>query len=122
MKEFKDYYAILNVKETAEVEDIKKSYRKLALEFHPDHNNGSQEAEEKFKSITEAYGVLIDPVKRRKYDSFRRNRFSGAHSGYSDFGYSQEEIFENMFRNGFSREIFEELRKLSIAFQAAALI
>jgi len=111
MKEFKDYYLILNVSETAEAVEIKKSYRKLALEFHPDHNRGAPEAEEKFKGITEAYGVLIDPVKRRKYDRFRRDHLSGARSGNSGFSYSQEEIFENMFRDGFARDIFEELNR-----------
>ncbi|PIQ98929.1 MAG: hypothetical protein COV66_13610 [Nitrospinae bacterium CG11_big_fil_rev_8_21_14_0_20_45_15] len=111
MKEFKDYYLILNVVETADAVEIKKNYRKLALEFHPDHNRGAPEAEEKFKGITEAYGVLIDPVKRRKYDRFRRDHLSGARSGNSGFSYSQEEIFENMFRDGFARDIFEELNR-----------
>ncbi len=111
MKEFKDYYSILNVEESADAVEIKKNYRKLALEFHPDHNRGAPEAEEKFKGITEAYGVLIDPEKRRKYDRFRRDYLSGARGGNSGFNYSQEEIFENMFRDGFARDIFEELNR-----------
>ena len=60
-KEFKDYYKILDVSDSANQEDIKKSYRKLALELHPDHNPNDPASENKFKEITEAYGVLSDP-------------------------------------------------------------
>ena len=59
-KVFKDYYSILNVSQSSSLEEIKKSFRKLALELHPDHNPNDPESEERFKEITEAYGVLSD--------------------------------------------------------------
>jgi molecular chaperone DnaJ len=65
-----DYYAVLEVPRTAADEEIKKSYRKLAMTYHPDRNNGSKEAEERFKEITEAYDVLRDPQKRAAYDRY----------------------------------------------------
>ncbi|MGE4546552.1 MAG: DnaJ domain-containing protein, partial [Desulfurella sp.] len=66
----KDYYAILGVDRNATTEEIKKAYRKLALQYHPDRNEGDKKAEEKFKEITEAYAVLSDETKRAKYDQF----------------------------------------------------
>ncbi len=65
-----DYYSVLGVSTTATDDEIKKSYRKLAMQYHPDRNNGSQEAEERFKAITEAYDVLRDPNKRAAYDRY----------------------------------------------------
>src|ERR1700755_1269660 len=65
-----DYYAVLEVAKTASDDEIKKSYRKLAMTYHPDRNNGSKEAEERFKEITEAYDVLRDPQKRAAYDRY----------------------------------------------------
>ena len=109
MKAGKDYYKILGVPENAGDAEIKKAWRKLAMEWHPDHNqDDTRRAEEKFKEITEAYGVLMDPLKRREYDRFRT--FSGA-GDPSHFGYSQNDIFENMFRQGFGRDIFSEMNK-----------
>ncbi len=67
--EFKDYYAILGVPRDASDEDIKKAFRRLARQYHPDVAKDKKAAEEKFKEINEAYEVLSDPVKRRKYDS-----------------------------------------------------
>ena len=65
-----DYYAILELTKTATLSDIKKSYRKLAMKWHPDKNlDNKQLAETKFKEIAEAYGVLSDPDKRREYDN-----------------------------------------------------
>jgi molecular chaperone DnaJ len=65
-----DFYQVLNLPRTASDDDIKQSYRRLAMQFHPDKNGGSKEAEEKFKQITEAYDVLRDPQKRAAYDRF----------------------------------------------------
>jgi molecular chaperone DnaJ len=73
----KDYYQILGVSDTTSAEDIKKSYRKLAKQYHPDANQNDPKAAEKFKEIGEAYGVLSDPEKRAHYDQVRKNPFAG---------------------------------------------
>ena len=111
-KEFKDYYAILKVShDSSTEEEIKKSFRKLALELHPDHNPNDPQSEERFKNVTEAYGVLSDPLKKKEYDRFRSDHLSGRTTGSSDFRYSQEDIFASMFRGENAREIFEELNR-----------
>ena len=102
-REFKDYYKILGVAENSTDTEIKKSYRKLALEHHPDHNKNAPNSEEKFKQITEAYGVLIDPLKRKEYDRFRADHLAGRTNEYSQFRYTQQDIFEEMFRKGFGK-------------------
>ena len=66
----RDYYEVLGVAKTATADEIKKAYRKLAIQYHPDKNPGNKEAEEKFKEATEAYEVLIDDKKRSVYDRF----------------------------------------------------
>jgi molecular chaperone DnaJ len=85
----KDYYDILGVDKGASAADIKKAYRKLVMQYHPDRvpENEKKEAEEKFKEISEAYGVLSDPKKRQLYDQY-------GHAGV-DSQYSQEDIFKN---------------------------
>lgn len=111
-KQFKDYYAILNVSpDSSSQEEIKKSFRKLALELHPDHNPNDPQSEERFKDVTEAYGVLSDPLKKKEYDRFRGDHLAGRTTGSSDFHYSQEDIFASMFRGENAREIFEELNR-----------
>ena len=110
-KEFKDYYKILDVSDSANQEDIKKSYRKLALELHPDHNPNDPASENKFKEITEAYGVLSDPTKKQEYDRFRSDYLSGRTTSSSRFRYSQEDIFSSMFQGQNARDIFEELNR-----------
>ena len=76
-----DFYAVLGVARDASDEDIKISYRKLAMQYHPDRNGGSKEAEERFKSITEAYDVLRDPQKRAAYDRFGEAGLRGGGGG-----------------------------------------
>lgn len=75
----KDFYSLLNVSRSATADEIKKSYRKLAMQYHPDKNPGDKKAEEKFKEITEAYEVLSDTKKREMYDQF-------GHAGAQGFG------------------------------------
>jgi molecular chaperone DnaJ len=77
-----DFYNTLGVAHGASDEDIKKAYRKLAMQFHPDRNNGSKEAEEKFKAITEAYDVLRDPNKRAVYDRYGEAGLRGGAAGF----------------------------------------
>lgn len=107
----KDYYKILEVQGSATGPQIKKAFRRLALKYHPDRHPDNPQSEEKFKEITEAYGVLIDPLKRKEYDLYQAGRFSSGPGGQNPFNYSQQDIFENMFRNGFGRDIFEELNR-----------
>jgi molecular chaperone DnaJ len=88
----RDYYEILAVERTADGEAIKKAYRKLALQYHPDRNGGDKEAEEKFKEATEAYEVLRDPEKRATYDRFGHAGIKGRAGGgggqqYGGFGF-----------------------------------
>src|SRR6202451_890364 len=75
---YKDYYESLGVARTASAEEIKKSFRKLAREYHPDVAKDKKKAEERFKEINEAYEVLSDPDKRKKYDELGANWKSGA--------------------------------------------
>ena len=72
-----DYYEVLGVSRSAEDDEIKRAYRKLALKYHPDHNPDNAEAEQKFKEAAEAYDVLRDPEKRARYDRFGRAGRSG---------------------------------------------
>ena len=86
----RDFYEILGVDRSAGEEEIKKAYRKLAFQFHPDRNPDDDEAESKFKEAAEAYDVLRDPEKRQRYDRFGHAGVDG--NGYSGFS-SNEDIF-----------------------------
>lgn len=88
----RDYYEVLGVSKNADADEIKKSYRKLALKFHPDKNPGDKEAEEKFKEAAEAYDVLSNPDKKRKYDQFGHAGMGGA-SGFNGGGMNMDDIF-----------------------------
>lgn len=94
MAEKRDYYKVLEVSKTATAEEIKKAYRKKAIQHHPDKNPGDKEAEEKFKEAAEAYEVLSDEKKRARYDQFGHAGVGGAASGgYGGGGMSMDDIF-----------------------------
>jgi DnaJ-class molecular chaperone len=106
----KDYYAILGVPDAATDEELKKSYRRLALLYHPDKNPGDRKAEERFKEISEAYAVLMDQQKRQQYDVSRQAEgTTGGTTG--GFGYSQEEIFRDLLKNPDLSLIFQEMNR-----------
>lgn len=110
----KDFYSVLGVSKDVEAADLKKQYRKLARQFHPDSNPGDAKAEARFKEISEAFSVLSDPKQREEYDSVRamaggRPRFApGAQGGFED-------VFGGMFNQGggprvqYSQGDFEDL-------------
>ena len=94
MKE--DFYKILNVSKEASTSEIKKAYRKKAIEFHPDKNPGDEKAEENFKKAAEAYEILSDPDKKAKYDRFGHQAFEGGGGyggGFSGGGMNMDDIF-----------------------------
>lgn len=103
----RDYYVVLGVAKTASADEIKKSYRKIALQFHPDRNPGNKEAEESFKEAAEAYDVLSNPDKRAQYDRFGHAGMSGAGGGggYGGHGMRMEDIFQN-FGDIFGDDMF----------------
>jgi molecular chaperone DnaJ len=99
----RDYYEVLGVSRTVTLEEIKKSYRKLALQYHPDRNPGNKEAEEKFKEATEAYSVLSDADNRKKYDQFGHAAFDHRAAGAEGFGFGGDFAgFEDIFGDIFS--------------------
>jgi molecular chaperone DnaJ len=98
-----DFYETLGVSRTADADELKRAYRKLAMQYHPDRNPGDQSAEQKFKDINEAYDVLKDEQKRAAYDRFGHAAFENGGRGPGDFGFAGGfpgdigEIFEHVF-------------------------
>ena len=113
-----DYYDTLGIKKGASEDEIKKSYRKLAMKFHPDRNPGNKTAEDKFKKISEAYAVLSDSEKRRQYDMFGDQKFHQNFSQedifrgadfrniFTDAGFDGADIFSRIFGSGFGGQGF----------------
>jgi DnaJ-class molecular chaperone len=110
---YQDYYASLGVPRTATADEIKKAYRKLARKHHPDLNPGDKEAEEKFKAVQEAYDVLSDPEKRKRYDRLGANWKAGTEyrpppDSHEESGNGEAEYFTSGDGGGFS-DFFESL-------------
>lgn len=104
----KDYYEILGIQKDATEDQIKKAYRKSALKYHPDKNNGDKESENKFKEASEAYEVLSDPDKKERYDTygsadpqFGGNPFGGGFTNGGGFNINIEDLFNQAFGGGF---------------------
>lgn len=116
-----DFYSVLGVSRSADAAEIKKAYRKLAKKYHPDTHAGDKNAEERFKEITEAYEVLSDPEKKKRYDQFGHAAFDGSmgpdpqhayrnagnQSTYQEFHFDgnsadMDDILKNLFGGGFS--------------------
>ncbi|MBI4228530.1 MAG: DnaJ domain-containing protein, partial [Deltaproteobacteria bacterium] len=121
-----DYYEVLGLSRSASQEEIKKAYKKLAFEYHPDRNPGNASAESKFKEINEAYQILSNPNKRAQYDSFGHMSSEGIFTD-ADFGFNFHDIFGNLFDEVFSTgrrsraERGRDLRyDLEITFEEAA--
>lgn len=91
----RDYYEVLGVSRSASADEIKKAYRKVALQYHPDRNPGDKAAEEKFKEAAEAYEVLSNPEKKSAYDRYGHQGVKGAGSGSAGGGMRMEDIFEH---------------------------
>ena len=104
-----NYYEILGVAKSASSDEIKKAYRKVAMQYHPDRNPDDHSAEHRFKEINEAYDVLKDADKRAAYDRFGHAAFeqgggAGAHGFGNDFGSAFSDIFEGIFGMGTARQ------------------
>src|SRR6476659_1530019 len=101
-----DYYEILGVGKTATADELKKAYRKVAMQYHPDRNPGDKAAEEKFKEAAEAYEVLSDTDKRAKYDRFGHQAFAPGQGGFGPgHATNMEDIF-SQFGDIFGDDIF----------------
>ena len=101
----RDYYEILGVSKSSSADEIKKAYRKVAMQYHPDRNPGDKAAEEKFKEAAEAYEVLSDADKKAKYDRFGHQAFAPGSGGFSGGGMNMEDIF-SQFGDVFGDDLF----------------
>ncbi|NOZ60112.1 MAG: molecular chaperone DnaJ [Calditrichaeota bacterium] len=97
----RDYYEILGISREANESEVKKAYRKLALQFHPDKNPGDKAAEEKFKEISEAYEVLKDPEKRKRYDMYGKSGMKGGFEGFGGFDFDLSDALRTFMSEGF---------------------
>jgi molecular chaperone DnaJ len=104
----RDYYEVLGISKTADKEEIKKAYRRLALKYHPDRNPGNKEAEEKFKEATEAYDVLCDDQKRPLYDQYGFAGLDGMGQGGAQYSHAFHDFSDDIFSGGFG-DIFSRL-------------
>ena len=111
-----DYYQTLGLEAGASQEEVRKAYRRLAFEFHPDRNPGDKGAEERFKQISEAYACLADQDKRQQYDRAKSGGFSayGSHGG--PFFHGREEEFTDFFFGRGGRNIFSDFQEEFAAF------
>src|ERR1700748_1520696 len=100
----RDYYEILGVAKSASADELKKAYRKVAMQYHPDRNPGDKAAEEKFKEAAEAYEVLSDADKRAQYDRFGHSGVKGAGQGFSGAS-NMDDIFSH-FGDIFGEDAF----------------
>ena len=123
MTEKADYYEILEVSKTASGEEIKKAFRRLAMQYHPDRNPGNKEAEQKFKEINEAYEVLKDEQKRAAYDRYGHQAFAGGSGanpfGGFDFNFGGAGGFADIFSDVFSEFMGGGRRQQSYAVRGS---
>jgi curved DNA-binding protein CbpA len=101
----RDYYAVMGLPPEATEDEVRRAYRRLALQWHPDRNRGDAGAADRFKEISEAYAVLIDPVKRREYDRARQLGATG------EFHHTREDIFRDLFSDPRASAVFDELAR-----------
>jgi molecular chaperone DnaJ len=102
----RDFYEILGVSKSASADEIKKAYRKVAMQYHPDRNPGDKEAEEKFKEAAEAYEILSDADKKAKYDRYGHAAFGPGTSGGGGGGYSNMDDIFSQFGDIFGDDMF----------------
>src|SRR5258705_2057189 len=102
----RDYYEILGVSRDVDPDELKKAYRKLAHQFHPDKNPNNPEAEAQFKEASEAYAILSDDEKRAQYDRFGHAAFGGAAGGDPFQGFDPFANFSDLFAEFFGSDVF----------------
>src|SRR2546426_762372 len=101
----RDYYEVLGVSHGADPEEIKRAYRRLAMQFHPDRNVGDAEAEQKFKEAAEAYEVLRDPEKRQRYDRYGHAGLEGLNVPHFNDAQSVFDLFGDLFGDIFGQRV-----------------